>query len=164
MYGSDAHSIHTVPLQVLSLFPIHEDDGKDLDVERISQYLQPWVQQFLQLGSRTLKACSLSADMLSCPKLLFTLLLRHLELDIGKSSSARLSKIMVALNQGPTLEYLVISVHAAFETLQTQVKLPDLCLHNATDLKHISFQACFPAGQIVFATRLPITPRPGTTS
>ena len=132
-------------LQVLKLFPVHEDDGKKLPMERIFKHLQPWVQRLLQLGSASLQGLRTSADAIFCPALLVKLPLRHLELDIGGHSKARLREIMVALSQCSGLEYLVISAHAAFDNLQTQVKLPDLCLHDAADLKHVSFQACIPA-------------------
>ncbi len=117
-------------------------------MERIFKHLQPWVQRLLQLGSASLQGLRTSADAMFCPALLVKLPLRHLELDIGGHSKARLREIMVALSQCSGLEYLVISAHAAFDNLQTQVKLPDLCLHDAADLKHVSFQACIPGGRL----------------
>ena len=110
--------------------------------------MQPWVQRLLQLGSASLQGVRMSANLVSCPEPLANLPLRHLELDIGHTSTARLREITSALGHCSTLEYLVISNQDAFEHIHAQVKLPKLCLHSATNLKHVHFQACFPGGPL----------------
>ena len=129
-------------LQVLKFFPRYDADNST--VPRILQRLRPWVQMLLQLGVAGLHGLKLDADLIACPEVLGQLPLRHLELEIGRSSTAHVKDITAALSQCPTLEYLKITSQIHYHR---PVGLPDVSLRKALNLKHIHLQACFPEGR-----------------
>lgn len=101
-----------VLLQVLRFFPQYEDDADDFSVRQASQRLRPWVNKLLQLGIADIRGLRLSADMITCPKVLSQLPLRFLELEIEQGLLAPLEMIMEVLGQCTTLEHLFIQHHA----------------------------------------------------
>ena len=96
-------------LQVLKLH--HEDDAVTFPVGRVIQHLQPLVHRLLQQGFAGLQCLRLNTDIIPCPEVLGKLPLRHMELEIGQHSMARLNEFIVALSQCTTLEYLHISAN-----------------------------------------------------
>ena len=135
-------------LQALKVFPVYKDDADDQTVHRIRQRLRPMVDKLLELGIADLQGLKLNADIMTSPKVLSHLPLSHLELEIGRSSKAPLSEIMMALGQCSTLEYLAILRPDTDRFYGRLEGLPDLCLHKAAYLRRVHFQAWFPAGRL----------------
>ena len=134
-------------VQVLTVFPVYEDDGDDYSIHCIRQRLQPLADKLLQLGTADLRGLKLNADILSCPKVLSQLPLRHLELEIGQRSLAQVGKITAALGRCSDLECLSI-LRPESEKYSVYPKvLPNLCLHKAANLKRVHLQAWFPKRQ-----------------
>ena len=142
---SVSRSISIALLQVLKVFPRYEDDADKFTLHRTSQRLRPLVDKLLQLGVAGLQSLKISADIIDRPKVLGQLPLRHLELEIEKSSTVQLKKIMAALGQCTALEYLIIagSIH-----YNSREGLPDLSLRKAPSLKHVHLRGAFPEGRL----------------
>ena len=134
-----------VLMQVLKFFPLYEDDADDSTWHRISKRLRPFVDKLLRLGLAHLWGLRLDADILAYPELLGQLPLRHLELEVGRSSKARLSEIMSALSQCSTLEHLSIQ-RPKTDCSPRPLGLHDLCLCKAPKLTLVHLQRCFPEG------------------